>query len=206
MVGAQCESMPTESDIAGLWTEARSGDRAALDQIIGVVYEELRSLAHDRLRGERAEHTLNTTALVHEAYIRLLDVREVDFQDRAHFLALASRMMRRVLVDYARRRGSAKRGGGWVRLEFDDERAIDERSAVAIDELDAALRDLEEVSPRRSQLLEQRYFGGLKLEECAEALGISVATVKRELRSARAWLARALFAEAAVAGEGEAPQ
>lgn len=190
--------MQTDSDISGLWTDAQSGDREALDQIVHVVYEELRTLAHNRLRGERSEHTLNTTALVHEAYLKLLDVHEVDFRDRAHFLALASRMMRRVLVDYARRSGSAKRGGGWIKLEFRDEQASGEPSAVAIEELDAALERLGEVSPRRSQLLEQRYFGGLQLEECAEALGVSLATVKRELRSARAWLAHALFPEDSV--------
>lgn len=201
--------MQTDSDISGLWTDAQSGDREALDQIVHVVYEELRTLAHNRLRGERSEHTLNTTALVHEAYLKLLDVHEVDFRDRAHFLALASRMMRRVLVDYARRSGSAKRGGGWIKLEFRDEQASGEPSAVAIEELDAALERLGEVSPRRSQLLEQRYFGGLQLEECAEALGVSLATVKRELRSARAWLAHALFPEksggASVASEHEDP-
>ena len=196
--------MQTDSDISGLWQRARSGDRGALDQIVPLVYEELRILAHDRLTGEHSNHTLNTTALVHEAYLRLLDVQEVDFRDRAHFLALASRMMRRVLVDYARRRGAAKRGGGWVKLQFQDERVLAEPSAVAIEQLDRALTLLEEVSPRRSQLLEQRYFGGLKLEECAEALGISLATVKRELRSARAWLACVLFPEAAGAADSEA--
>lgn len=201
--------MQTDSDISGLWTDAQSGDREALDQIVHVVYEELRTLAHNRLRGERSEHTLNTTALVHEAYLKLLDVHEVDFRDRAHFLALASRMMRRVLVDYARRSGSAKRGGGWIKLEFRDEQASVEPTTVGIEELDAALERLGEVSPRRSQLLEQRYFGGLQLEECAEALGVSLATVKRELRSARAWLAHALFPEdsagASVASEPEDP-
>ena len=196
--------MQTDSDINGLWQRARSGDRDAVDQIVPLVYEELRTLAHGRMTGERSNHTLNTTALVHEAYLRLLDVQEVDFRDRAHFLALASRMMRRVLVDYARRRGAAKRGGGWVKLQFQDERVLAGPSAVAIEELDRALTLLEEVSPRRSQLLEQRYFGGLKLEECAEALGISLATVKRELRSARAWLACVLFPEAAGAADSEA--
>ena len=201
--------MQTESDISGLWLKARSGDRDAMDRIVPLVYEELRALAHDRLTGERSDHTLNTTALVHEAYLRLLGVREVDFRDRAHFLALASRMMRRVLVDYARRSGAAKRGGGWVKLELQDERLAAQSSALtsalAIEELDRALERLEEVSPRRSQLLEQRYFGGLKLEECAEALDVSLATVKRELRSARAWLAQALFPEAGAANSGASP-
>jgi RNA polymerase sigma factor (TIGR02999 family) len=195
--------METDPDISGLWLKARSGDPGALDQVVPLVYEELRILAHARMTGERSDHTLNTTALVHEAYLRLLDVHEVDFRDRAHFLALASRMMRRVLVDYARRRGATKRGGGWVKVEFQDERLLAGPSALAIEELDRALTLLEEVSPRRSQLLEQRYFGGLKLEECAEALDISLATVKRELRSARAWLARALFPEAAGASDVE---
>ncbi|MEN8144040.1 MAG: ECF-type sigma factor [Gemmatimonadota bacterium] len=195
--------MHSEPDISGLWCKARTGDRDAFDQIVPLVYEELRILAHAKLTSERSDHTLNTTALVHEAYLRLLDVRDVDFRDRAHFLALASRMMRRVLVDYARRRAAAKRGGGWVKLEFQDERVLTEPSAVAVEELDRALTLLEEVSPRRSQLLEQRYFGGLKLEECAEALGISLATVKRELRSARAWLASVLFPEVAGAADSD---
>ena len=182
--------MPTDSKISGLLRRASGGDRQALDELIPLVYEELRLLAHQRVAAERSDHSLNTTGLVHEAYIRLLDLHEVDLQDRAHFLALASRVMRRVLVDYARRRGAAKRGGGCVNVEFQDNLQLIEPHAGVIEELDQALSRLEDVSPRRSRLLEQRYFGGLKLEECAEALGVSMPTVKRELRSARAWLAR----------------
>ena len=186
--------MQTESDVSGLLQRARGGDRGALDQIVPVVYEELRLLAHYRLIAERPDHTLNTTGLVHEVYLRLIGSEKVDWRDRAHFLALASRVMRQVLVDYARRQKTTKRGKDWLKVEFHDELQLAEPHARAITELDAALTSLHEVSPRRSQLLEQRYFGGLKLEECAEALGVSMRTVQRELNSARAWLARELMA------------
>jgi RNA polymerase sigma factor (TIGR02999 family) len=172
--------MPADSKISGLLRRASAGERRALDELIPLVYEELRLLAHQRVAAERSTHTLNTTGLVHEAYIRLLDLHDVDLQDRAHFLALASRVMRRVLVDYARRRDAAKRGGGWVKLEFQDNLQLVEPHAEVIQELDLALTRLEDVSPRRCRLLE---------EDCAEALGVSIPTVKRELRSARAWLA-----------------
>lgn len=186
--------MSSESKVSGLLKKAGAGDRQALDELMPLVYGELRALARQRLADERSDHTLDTAGLVHEAYMRLLDLREVDLGDRAHFLAIASRVMRRVLVDYARRRGADKRGGGWVKLEFEDDLPVAE-PAEAIEELDRALSRLDAVSPRRSQLLEQRYFGGLKLQECAEALGISLSTVKRELRSARAWLVRELSPE-----------
>jgi RNA polymerase sigma factor (TIGR02999 family) len=189
--------MPADSKISGLLKKASAGERHALDELIPLVYAELQLLAHQRVAAERSDHTLNTTGLVHETYMRLLDLHEVDLCDRTHFLALASRVMRRVLVDYARKRGAAKRGGGWVKVEFQDDLQLVEPHADAIEELDSALNRLEEVSPRRSQLLEQRYFGGLKLEECAEALGISIPTVTRELRSARAWLAREFSQQAA---------
>lgn len=189
--------MRSESKVSGLLKKAGAGDRQALDDLIPLMYGELRALARQRLAAERSDHTLNTTGLVHEAYMRFLELREIDLKDRAHFLAIASRVMRRVLVDYARRRGAAKRGGGWVKLEFRDDLPVEEPAVRAIEELDRALTRLDTVSPRRSKLLEQRYFGGLKLEECAEALGVSLTTVKRELRSARAWLVRELSPESA---------
>ncbi len=184
--------METDPDVSGLLRKARNGDRSALDQVVPLVYEELRRLAHDRLTAERSDHTLNTTGLVHEAYIRLVDVQKIEWQDRAHFMAVASRIMRQLLVDYARARRTAKRGGDRVHVELREELWLTEPHARAIEELDEALRRLEEVSPRRSQLLEQRYFGGLKLKECAEALGVSARTVQREIDSARAWLAHEL--------------
>jgi RNA polymerase sigma factor (TIGR02999 family) len=139
---------------------------------------------------ERSDHTLNTTALVHEAYLELVDINHGGWKDRAHFLAASSRVMRHILVDYARQRNAQKRGGGQVRVELDDEALrLSEEYAEAVEDLHDALTRLEAISPVQSQLLEQKYFGGLKLEECAEAMGLSRATVARELKMARAWLA-----------------
>ena len=191
------------SDVTLLLRRARAGDKGALDAIVPLMYEELRALAHVRMKKERAGHTLDTTALVHEAYLRLIEIRQVEWQDRAHFMAVASRIMRRILVDYARKRGSLRRGGDWVRVELDTSDGPAEdgsadgpaEDAAAILELDEALTRLEALSERQSRILEQRFFGGLSLEECAEALGISLTTVKRDLRTARAWLAQELGTE-----------
>ena len=191
------------SDVTLLLRRARAGDKGALDAIVPLMYEELRALAHVRMKKERAGHTLDTTALVHEAYLRLIEIRQVEWQDRAHFMAVASRIMRRILVDYARKRGSLRRGGDWVRVELDTSDGPAEdgsadgpaEDAAAILELDEALTRLEALSERQSRILEQRFFAGLSLEECAEALGISLTTVKRDLRTARAWLAQELGTE-----------
>jgi RNA polymerase sigma factor (TIGR02999 family) len=141
------------------------------------------------LRSAPGEHSLNTTALVHEAYLRLVDAPRVDLPDRAHFLALASQVMRNLLLDRARARTAAKRGGGQTPLELQEALWISEEDLDTVTELDEALTRLKALSPRQSQLLEHRYFGGLSLEESAAALGVSPATAKRDLRSARAWLA-----------------
>lgn len=184
------------SDVTRLLQRWSDGERAALDQLMPLVYERLRRLAHERLRDERSGLSLNTTALVHDAYLKLVDLRRARFRDRAHFLAMASRVMRRLLVDHARARRAGKRGGGATPLELVEGLEIsDERSAV-LTELDDALERLAVVDPRRSQILEQRYFGGLSLEETAEVLGVSLATAKRDLRFARAWLAAELGGEA----------
>jgi RNA polymerase sigma factor (TIGR02999 family) len=164
-----------------------------------LMYEELRRLAHHRLRRESG--TLNTTALVHDAYLKLMDVRQARFQDRAHFLAMASRVMRRLLVDQARARHAAKRGGGATVVNLDEALWISEPQADALADLDEALQRLEAIDPRQGQIVEQRYFGGLTLEETAEALGVSLATVKRELRFAHAWLAADLGSENPVRGK-----
>ncbi len=178
-------------DITGLLRRVNADDRAAFDDLIPLVYEQLRRMAHNRLRAERPNHTLNTTALVHEAYLELVDVDHTSWQDRAHFLAAASRVMRHVLVDHARARIAKKRGGEWVQVELEpDLLPLTEEYAEAVEELEEALERLAEMSPRKARLLEQRYFGGLKLEECAEALGVSLATVKNDLKLGRAWLAR----------------
>lgn len=170
------------------------GDAAALDTLMPLVYDRMRRLAHQRLRSE-PDASLNTTALVHEAYLKLVDSPQVNVRDRGHFLGLASRVMRHLLVDHARMRKAAKRGLGATRIELGDDFGIADEAIDSITELDAALARLDTIDERRSRILEQRYFGGLTLEETASALGISLATVKRELRSARAWLALQLQAE-----------
>lgn len=179
---------PDAAPITGLlhrWTE---GDPQAFDQLVPLVYDSLHRLAHQRLRGTPGERSLNTTALVHEAYLRLVDAPSLTLRDRSHFLALASRVMRCLLADQARARMAAKRGGGAAVLELREGMWMAEEDLDSVAELDEALRRLEALDPRQSQILEQRYFGGLSLEETAEAMGLSLATVKRELRSARAWL------------------
>jgi RNA polymerase sigma factor (TIGR02999 family) len=177
------------SQITRLLQSWAEGDSRALDQLIPLVYDGLRRIAQQRLRSEPGEPSMNTTGLVHEAYLKLAHSPGVSVRDRDHFLALASRVMRHFLVDRARARKAAKRGGGEPLVELDEEIWGPGVDLDAVAELDAALRRLEAMDPRQSQILEQRYFGGLSLEETAGAIGVSLATVKRELRSARAWLA-----------------
>jgi RNA polymerase sigma factor (TIGR02999 family) len=179
-------SLPEITDLLRRWS---AGDARARDQLIPLVYPRLRELAHRRLRLAPTERSLNTTDLVHEAYLRLVDAPRVDLNDRAHFLALASQVMRNLLVDRARTRLAAKRGGGEPAIELDEALWVSDENLETITELDDALTRLQGFSPRQRELLQHRYFGGLSLEESAMALGISLATAKRELRSARAWLA-----------------
>ena len=176
-------------EIATLLRRWNDGDREALDRLVPLLYERLRRLAHLRLRGQPGQHSLNTTGLVHEAYLKLVESPGAGLQDRNHFLALASRVMRQVLVDHARSRLAAKRGGGVVPLDIESVGWVPELDLDGVVGLDEALQRLEAMNERQSRILEQRYFGGLSLEETADALGVSLATVKRELRSARAWLA-----------------
>lgn len=180
------------SEVTRLLQRWTAGDVHARDQLIPLVYDRLRQLAHHRLRVAPGESSLNTTGLVHEAYLRLVDASGVDLPDRAHFLALASQIMRNLLVDRIRARLAAKRGGGKAALELQEAFWISDEDGAAVAELDEALTRLKAFSPRQSQLLEYRYFGGLTLEETGAVLGVSLATVKRELRFARAWLALAL--------------
>ncbi len=185
-----------DSEITALLRQVGVGDPEAFDVLVARLYDRLRRLAHRRLVRERSGHTLNTTALVHEAYMQLAEIEHAGWRDRAHFLAAASRVMRHILVDYARRRNALKRGGGRERVELnEDTLRLSEECAGAVEAVHDALDRLESVSPRQSRLLEQRYFGGLNLEECAEALGVSRATVARDLRLARAWLASELNPE-----------
>lgn len=183
------------SEITHLLKQWSAGDESARDRLVPLVYDQLRRLAHHRLEHAPGERTLNTTGLVHETYLRLVASPQVDLPDRAHFLALASQIMRNLLVDRARARSAAKRGGGATPLELNESLWVSDENLDAVTELDEALKRLEALSPRQSQLMEHRYFGGLSLKESAVALGISLATVKRELRSARAWLALELGGE-----------
>lgn len=185
----------TSADVTGLLRQWTAGDESARDRLIPLVYERLHELAHRRLRGAQVESSLNTTGLVHEAYIRLVDARSVNLPDRAHFLALSSAIMRNLLADRARAQHAAKRGGDVKRVKLDEVAWIPDESLDAFVELDEALKRLAELSPRQSELLQHRYFGGLSLEESAHAIGVSLATAKRELRSARAWLALELKGE-----------
>jgi RNA polymerase sigma factor (TIGR02999 family) len=189
------------SDVTRLLRQWSQGDREALDQLVPLMYAELRQLAHQRLRRELANPSLNTTGLVHDAYLKLVGVQHPHFRDRAHFLAMASRVMRRLLVDQARARRAAKRGGGAVAAELDEALYVSDSQAEAFADLDEALKRLEALDARQGQVVEQRYFGGLSLEEIAEALGVSLATVKRELRFAQAWLAAELGATGAARGK-----
>jgi len=180
------------SDVTRLLQQWTDGDREALDRLIPLLYEQLRVVAHRRLRYEDTNGSLNTTALVHEAYFKLVDLHSVRFRDRAHFLAMASRLMRRLLIDHARARCAARRGGGEDAIELTEAMYLSEPQAEALVDLDEALQRLEKVDRRQSEILEQRFFGGLSLEETAAAVGVSLATTKRELRFARAWLAAEL--------------
>lgn len=186
---------PPSSEVTGLLRQWSAGDESARDRLIPLVYDRLRALAHRRLGGAPVELSLNTTELVHEAYIRLVDAPRVNLPDRAHFLALASEIMRNLLVDRARSRLAAKRGGGLRPLALDEFEWISDENLETVAELDEALKRLDGLSPRQGKLLQHRYFGGLTLAESAAAMGVSLATAKRELRSARAWLALELKGE-----------
>jgi RNA polymerase sigma factor (TIGR02999 family) len=167
------------------------GDRNALDALLPVVYDELRRQAARALRRESPEHTLQATALVHEAYFRLVDQQRVQFQNRAHFFGIAAQLIRRILIDHARARNAAKRGGGGIHVTLAGDEVAAE-SNVDVVALHEALEHLAELDPQQARLVELRYFGGLSIEETAEALDVSPATVKREWTSARAWLRREL--------------
>jgi RNA polymerase sigma factor (TIGR02999 family) len=171
------------------WSE---GDKAAMDQLIPLVYGELRRLAKYHMRRERAGRTLQTTALIHEAYLRLIDASQVRLENRRHFFGAASRLMRQALVDLARERGSHKRGGAAERVSLDEALMVSEQRDDALLALDEALLALADIDGRKSQVVELRFFGGLSVEETAEALEVSVETVHRDWRLARSWLLRKL--------------
>ena len=181
---------PKPDDVTSVLKEWTAGEDRALEKLVPLVYRELRSLAASHLRGERQGHTLQPTGLVNEVFLRLLDGREVVWQNRTHFFALAARMMRHILVDHARARLAEKRGGGAVPLLLKasfDPAPMSDRALLALDDALAALKRMDS---RQCRIVELRYFAGMTLEETAESLGVSVATVKREWTMARAWLRR----------------
>lgn len=178
------------SDVTMLLNAWSDGSQDALDELMPRVYQELRKLARSYLRAERPEHTLQPTALVNEAYLRLVDQKNVRWQNRRHFYGIAAQLMRRILVDHARKRQSEKRGGGEALLPFEEAKGVPvkARELVALDE---ALKDFATIDPRSAQIVELRQFGGLSIDETADVLEISPATVKRDWTLAKAWLRRA---------------
>lgn len=186
-----------QPDVTQLLLGWNGGEVEARDQLLRVVYEELRRIARGQLVGEKPGHTLQATALVNEAYLRLVDQTRVHWRNRAHFFGIAAQLMRRILVDYARRRKAAKRGGGATVVEFQDSLTPRAERSVDLVVLDDILTRLEEFDARAVRLVELRYFGGLTIEETAEVLEVSPATVKREWATARAWMHRELTRDAA---------
>ncbi len=180
--------MQPQTDITQLLIAYTEGNREALDRLMPLVYEHLKGLAHARLRQERSDHTLNTTGLVHEAYLKLIDINQVAWQSRGHFFVMASKVMRRILVNYATMRKAQKRGGGAPIEELREELLIPEAYAETLLDLDDLLQRFEKTFPREAEVVEHRYFGGLTNEEIAETLSVSLSTVERDLRFARAWL------------------
>jgi RNA polymerase sigma-70 factor, ECF subfamily len=197
-----------QQPVTQLLAQWRDGDERAFAELSALMYEELRQLAQRHLRRERSDHTIQKTALVNEAFVRLVGQQSVDWQSRAHFIGLASKLMRRVLVDYARARLADKRGGGAGVLSLDEMAApeadeapdttptalqhLDAHTQEEVSAIDQALQRLEQIDARQAQIVEMRYFGGLTVEQTAQAIGISEATVKREWTLARAWLRREL--------------
>jgi RNA polymerase sigma-70 factor (ECF subfamily) len=188
-------SDPIPTSVTGLLARARSGDSAALADVFPLIYEELRRLAEQQLRREPDGHTLSPTALVHEAYMRLIDYTRVEWANRAHFMAVASTAMRRILVDHARGHRSLKRGGGLRPVSLDDVELGNEDRAELLVAVDEALDRLKAVEPRQAQVVECRFFGGMTEEETAEALGIGLRTAKRDWARAKSWLHREMAAE-----------
>lgn len=184
-------SSSAEHDVTELLREWSDGNRQALSELLPIIYNELRHVAHQYLHRERAAHTLETTALVHEAYLKLIDQRSVNWQNRAHFFAIAAQAMRRILIDNARRRTAGKRGKG-EKISLEDVAIVSNEREEGLLALDEALRALEQIDPQQSKIIELRYFGGLTIEETSEAMSLSPATVKREWAMARAWLYKAL--------------
>jgi RNA polymerase sigma factor (TIGR02999 family) len=193
-----CKLLHNESPtpVTQLLVRWRAGDREALEALMPLVYDELRRLAHHYLRQERSDHTLQSTALVHEAYLRLAGQNPPQWQNRAHFFGIAAHLMRQILVEYARSRSTAKRGAKAPRLALDEATALAQQTEVDVVALDRALQELTELDAQQGRIVELRFFAGLTIEDTSEVLGISPATVKRDWTTARAWLYRAMTGEA----------
>jgi len=177
------------TDLLARWS---SGDASARDALVPLVYQELRRVARKCLVGQRSDHTLQPTALVHEAYLRLCRADSMEWQNRVHFFAVASQVMRQILVDHARARTAAKRGGGVLKITFSDDLALRRKPELDVLALDEALKRLSELDARQGQIVELRFFGGLSVEETSQTLDISPATTKREWATAKVWLYRAM--------------
>lgn len=180
--------MDTQAEVTALLRDVRSGEGHAIDRLLPLVYDDLRRIAHRQLAGERDGHTVNTTALVHEAYLRLVDHRQVEWRDRAHFFGVAAQAMRRVLVDYARQHRAAKRDGARRQVPLDDALLVVEERADVLLGLDEALTRLAALDARQGRVVECRFFGGLTEEETAEVLGVTARTVRRDWIKAKGWL------------------
>ncbi len=193
MIAAQAtKHAATALDVTRVLNTWRAGDPAAVAQLMPLVYEELRRLARNYLRRERPDHTLQATALVHEAYLRLIDADAVSWQNRAHFYGIAAKLMRRILVDHARARNASKRGGLVEKISLDEARDLPPAAANDLVALDGALQDLTKSYPRKGQVVELKFFGGLEAKEIAEVLQVSEKTVLRDWQFAKLWLCREL--------------
>jgi RNA polymerase sigma factor (TIGR02999 family) len=186
---------PPPQDVTQLLLAWNDGDHVARDELMSVVYQELRRLAHHYMKRESPGHTLQTSGLVNEAFLRLVDQRDVQWRNRAHFFGIAAQMMRRILVDYARSRRYAKRGGGIPNLSLDEALIVSDERTAEVVALDETLQRLAEIDPRKSRIVELRFFGGLSIEETAEVLAVSPGTVMRDWTLAKAWLRREMSRE-----------
>ena len=180
--------LSSTNDVTQLLMAWSSGDKAALDRLMPLIHQELRRLAHRYMSRERPGHTLQTTALVNEAYLRLINRKDVHWQGRTHFFAIAAELMRTILVDHARSHAYAKRGGGTRKISLDEAMVVSQERAAEVVALDDVLKELAEIDPQQSRIVELRFFGGLTIEETAEVLSLSTATIKREWKTAKAWL------------------
>ena len=184
------DDAPPSPQVTQLLVAWGKGDELARDQLMSVVYEELHRLAHNYMKRESPGHTLQTSALVNEAFVRLVDQKKVQWQNRAHFFCIATQMMRRILVDYARKRNYAKRGGGALQISLDEGLTVSKGRSAEVVQVHEALEQLAELDARKSQIVELRFFGGLNIEETAKVLGVSPGTVMRDWTLAKAWLRR----------------